>query len=131
MSIYYNYISNIHNSFVSCYNYMRVDSVLTWVPTHPLSNFYSRHIKPFLVCSSAATVLVAGIEQMASSRSPHPFLSAASTAAGADVGGGSFPHGERRGREGMRRADGTLLISLAPSSPPLSLPLERRTGGRR
>jgi hypothetical protein len=29
---------------------MRVDSVLTWVPTHPLSNFYSRHINPFLVC---------------------------------------------------------------------------------
>jgi hypothetical protein len=28
----------------------RVDSVLTWVPTHPLSNFYSRHINPFLVC---------------------------------------------------------------------------------
>jgi hypothetical protein len=26
-----------------------VDSVLTWVPTHPLSNFYSRHINPFLV----------------------------------------------------------------------------------
>jgi hypothetical protein len=28
----------------------RVDSVLTWVPTHPLSNFYSRHINPFFVC---------------------------------------------------------------------------------
>jgi hypothetical protein len=28
----------------------RVDSVLTWVPTHPLSNFCSRHINPFLVC---------------------------------------------------------------------------------
>jgi hypothetical protein len=30
-----------------------VDSVLTWVPTHPLSNFYSRHINPFLVCFSS------------------------------------------------------------------------------
>jgi hypothetical protein len=28
----------------------RVDLVHTWVPTHPLSNFYSRHINPFLVC---------------------------------------------------------------------------------
>jgi hypothetical protein len=28
----------------------RVDSVFTWVPTHPLLNFYLRHINPFLVC---------------------------------------------------------------------------------
>jgi hypothetical protein len=28
----------------------RADSVLTWVHTHLLSNFYSRHINPFLVC---------------------------------------------------------------------------------
>jgi hypothetical protein len=27
-----------------------VDSVLTWVPTHPISNFYSRYMNPFLVC---------------------------------------------------------------------------------
>jgi hypothetical protein len=27
--------------------------VLTWVPTHPLSIFYSRHINPFLVCFSS------------------------------------------------------------------------------
>jgi hypothetical protein len=28
---------------------LRVDSVLTWVPTHRLLNFYLRHINPFLV----------------------------------------------------------------------------------
>jgi hypothetical protein len=30
--------------------YKRVDLLHTLVRTHPLSNFYSRHIKPFLVC---------------------------------------------------------------------------------
>jgi hypothetical protein len=33
----------------------RVDSVLTWVPTHPLLKFYSRHINPFLVCFPSRT----------------------------------------------------------------------------
>jgi hypothetical protein len=28
----------------------RVDLLHTWVRTHPLSNFYSRYINPFLVC---------------------------------------------------------------------------------
>jgi hypothetical protein len=27
--------------------------VLTWVRSHPLLNFYSRHINPFLVCFSS------------------------------------------------------------------------------
>jgi hypothetical protein len=31
-------------------NPKKVDSMLTWVSTHPLSNFYSRHINTFLVC---------------------------------------------------------------------------------
>jgi hypothetical protein len=31
-------------------SFQRVNSVLTWVPTHLLSNFYLKHINPFLVC---------------------------------------------------------------------------------
>jgi hypothetical protein len=39
-------VCNVNNTNVLS----RVDLVLTWVRTHPLANFCSRHINPFLVC---------------------------------------------------------------------------------